>query len=250
MDDFLRLFVGYDEREAAAYHVFCQSVIEHSSIPVSFIPLHKKVLGAFDFQRDGTNAFTFSRYLVPYLCDFRGWAIFCDGDMAITADIADLWEERLHHTFNKAVVLVKHDYQSRHSRKYVGSALESDNVNYPRKNWSSVMLWNCSHAANLVLAPSFVADKDPSYLHRFYWLKDDQIGELPSTWNYLVGEEAPASARLFHYTLGVPGFKYYADDFGSWHWHTNLIRALRCGSETPSTMVIRSEERVGERITK
>jgi len=243
LDDVLRVFVGFDPREAVAYHVFTQSVLEHASQPVSFTPLTTKALG--NFQRDGTNAFTFSRYLVPYLSDFSGWAIFCDGDMVVTRDIAELWEERSHFSFNKAVALVKHDYRTKHPKKYIGSNMESANFDYPRKNWSSVMLWNCGHAANRVLTHEYIRDKPGDFLHRFGWLKDEQIGDLWGGWNYLVGEQPPSSSSLYHYTLGVPGFKHYVDDHASWHWHTTLVKALKCGNEIPSAMVERAEERVG-----
>ena len=243
--DNVRIFVGYDPREAIAYHVFAQSVIEHSSVPVSLVPLAAGMLGKFNGQRDGSNAFTFSRYLIPYLCDFIGWAIFCDGDMVVTRDIVELWNEKEHMVFNKAVALVKHDYKTRHPRKYVGTTLESRNIDYPRKNWSSVVLWNCSHAANKVLTPEYVGDKSGDFLHRFQWLSDDQIASLPPEWNVLVREDPPSGGALFHYTLGIPGFDYYKDDYGSWHWHGSLVRALRCGRDKPSTVVKRAEERVG-----
>lgn len=242
--DSLRIFVGFDSREAVAYHVFCQSVIERASIPVSFHPLHGPMLSQFDGQRDGTNAFTFSRYLVPYLCAFNGWALFMDGDMVVDTDIAAIQEyQRLH--YNKALSVVKHDYRTRHARKYIGSKLENKNLDYPRKNWSSVILWNCSHFSNRVLVPDYVQDCPPSFLHRLGWVADKDIGELPTDWNHLVGEYPPAGPNVYHYTLGVPGLKHYADDTGSWKWHVCLRNALECAGEIPSEMVKRAEERVG-----
>jgi lipopolysaccharide biosynthesis glycosyltransferase len=235
----IRLFVGYDPREAAAYHVFCQSVIETSRFPVAFYPLHKPMLNGFDGQRDGTNAFIFSRYLVPMLCGYEGWAIFADGDMAVTRDIAELWHYQDEYK-DKAVAVVKHDYKTRSFKKYLGSALESPNLDYPRKNWSSVILWNCGHVSNRILSPEYVAEGVPQHLHRFGWLKDSQIGALPPEWNYLVGEHAPASAALYHYTLGVPGIKHYAEDHGSWHWHRALESALECAGEDRVKMVRRA----------
>ena len=236
----IRIFVGYDPREAAAYHVFCQSVIEHSSVPVAFYPLHKEMLSDFDGQRDGTNAFIFSRYLVPYLCNFEGYALFLDGDMVCTRDIAELMQET-----GKAVEVVHHDYKTKFSRKYIGSSLENSNIDYPRKNWSSVILWNCGHQDNKVLTPEFVTSSTGQYLHRFSWLQDNQIGELPSDWNYLVGEFPPGPASIYHYTLGVPGLRYYADTHASWNWHKTLLTALVCAKESPSEMVKRAEDRIG-----
>lgn len=209
------LYVGFDPREAAAYHVFCQSVINHSSVPVAFIPLHRPMLANFDGQRDGTNAFIFSRYLIPYLSGYKGWAIFADGDMLLRTDINALWEMR---SIDHAVQVVKHDYQTKNPRKYIDTPIENDNIDYPRKNWSSVVLWNCGHQSNRVLTRKFVEEAGGSFLHRFQWLKDEEIGELPKDWNHLVGEYPPSDARLVHYTLGIPAFSHYTNCEHSKEW--------------------------------
>lgn len=241
----VRLFVGFDQKEALAYHVFCQSVIDHASVPVSFIPVHHGLLKGFDAKRDGSNAFTFSRYLVPHLCGFNGWAIFADSDMVCDQDIKALWDLREAHTFDQAVCVVKHEYQTRHPVKYVGTSMQCENADYPRKNWSSLILWNCGHFANKALSPEFVAQQTPQFLHRFEWLKDQQIGELPHDWNYLVSEYAPSSAALYHHTLGVPGIRHYADAYGSWQWHRSLVRAMECAGEDPMRVMGRAVDRVG-----
>lgn len=240
MDATLRIFCGYDAREAAAYHVFCQSVIDRATAPVSFAPLVG--LGAFEGQRDGSNAFTYSRFLVPYLCDFKGWALFADGDMVVTRDIQELFA---HKDESKAVLVVPHDYKTRHRRKYIGSEMECPNVDYPRKNWSSVVLWNCAHPSNAVLTRDYIAGASSSHLHRFEWLKEIDIGALPSDWNHLVDEDPPSTPLLAHYTLGVPGLRYYADCRASWHWHQALLKALECGGEHAGAMVERAYTRVG-----
>lgn len=240
----IRIFVGFDQREAIAYHAFCQSVIEKASQPVEFIPLARNLLDDFDGQQDGTNAFIFSRYLIPYLCNFQGWALFFDGDMICTGDVANLWNDR-ERLYDKAVSVVKHDYVTKSRRKYIGSNIENDNVDYPRKNWSSVMLWNCSHYANRQLTPEAVANKGAVFLHRFQWLDDKYIGELMPTWNHLVGENPPGPANLYHQTLGVPFIKHYADDFASWHAHRTLVNMLECAGEDPVDLVLRSTQRAG-----
>lgn len=214
------IFCGFDPRETAGYHVFCQSVIDKASVPVSFIPLHKPLLDGFDGQRDGTNAFIYSRFLVPALMGYSGWAIFADAcDMVCVEDIAKLWNERENNHFNKAVAVVKHVYKTGHARKYIGTPMESDNESYPRKNWSSLILWNCSHYANRRLTPELVTESPGSFLHRFQWLEDQQIGELPPEWNCLVGEMDTAGASLLHHTLGSPGFDYYRHGDASEHFH-------------------------------
>lgn len=225
MREVIPIYVGYDPREAATYHVFCQSVVEHASVPVSFHPLHKPMLDGFDGQRDGSNAFIYSRFLVPYLQGFSGYAVFADGDMVDLDDIADLWELRN----DKAVSVVKHEYKTKCARKYVGTDLEADNADYPRKNWSSVMLWNCAHSANRILTPEFVSQSPGSLLHRFGWLKDDQIGELPETWNALAVEQDISAASLVHYTLGNPGMQHYRNCDGADHWHRARKNMLKAG---------------------
>ena len=219
MSHAIPLYVGYDPREAACLHVFEQSVIDKATVPVAFHPLSSKMLSGFDGQKDGSNAFIYSRFLVPYLQNYTGWAIFADGDMALVEDIAKLWALRDEFIVNKAVCVVKHEYQTRHPRKYIGTPMEADNVSYPRKNWSSVMLWNCAHMANRILTPELVAESPGSFLHRFSWLNDNQIGELPPEWNVLVGEQETSMASLLHYTLGAPGFSNYKYCDASEHWH-------------------------------
>jgi lipopolysaccharide biosynthesis glycosyltransferase len=221
----LPIFVGFDPREAACYHVFCQSVLARASVPVSFTPLHAPTIANFDGQKDGSNAFIYSRFLVPHLMGYSGWAIFCDGDMVVLDDIAKLWAERENHTFDKAVAVVKHDYKTKRSRKYIGTPMEAANADYPRKNWSSVMLWNCGHYANRRLTPELVTESPGSFLHRFQWLDDRQIGALAPEWNVLVGEQDTAGASLLHYTHGAPGFSHYANCDASEHWRRALKKA-------------------------
>lgn len=235
----MKLYVGYDPREAAVYHVFCQSIIEHASGPVSFTPLHSPMLDNFDGQQDGTNAFIYSRYLVPYLNGYDGWALFVDGDMVVTADIYELFDLR---DESKAIQVVHHDYQCT-PRKYIGSPLESDNINYPRKNWSSVMLFNCGHRSNRILTPEFVSTAGPKALHRFEWLNDSEIGELPPEWNWLVGEYPEARAKLYHHTLGSPGFEHYMRCDSSHDWNRCLLNALNMEGENAMEMVRRAQWR-------
>jgi len=214
----LKIFVGFDGKvEPVAYHTFCQSVIEKASISVSFTPLALNTLSEYkETHTDGSNAFIYSRFLVPYLCDFKGMALFVDGDMICRTDIAEiLWE----HDQDEALKVVKHYYQTKHPVKYLGAK----NEDYPKKNWSSVMLWNCGHHLNKQLTPQFVMDKPGKYLHRFEWLKhEDQVGKLDDTWNWLETEyEYNPDAKLVHHTLGTPCFKdYQSTDYSQEWWDT------------------------------
>ena len=202
----INLYVGYDEREAIAYHVFCHSVIKNTSVPVKITPLVLSQLKEFnETHRDRSNDFIYSRFLTPYLNEFDGWAIFADGDMICQADLKELIGMA---DPNKALMVVKHDYQTKASIKYLGNI----NENYPRKNWSSVILWNCSHPKHKILTPEFVSNQTGKFLHRFSWLDDNDIGELPVEWNWLACEyEKNTDAKLIHYTLGTPCFKDYRD---------------------------------------
>jgi lipopolysaccharide biosynthesis glycosyltransferase len=202
----INLYVGYDEREAIAYHVFCHSVIKNTSIPVKITPLVLSQLKEFnETHQDRSNDFVYSRFLTPYLNEFNGWAIFADGDMICQADLKELIGMA---DPNKALMVVKHDYQTKASIKYLGNI----NENYPRKNWSSVILWNCSHPKHKILTPEFVSKQTGKFLHRFSWLDDNDIGELPIEWNWLACEyEKNTEAKLIHYTLGTPCFKDFRD---------------------------------------
>jgi len=208
------LVVGFDQREAVAYHTFCQSVIDQSSLPVRFLPLAEQTLAGYrETHTDGSNRFIYSRFLTPYLMGFGGWAIFADGDMVCNADIAQLWRLRDN---SKAVMVVKHDYQTKVSQKYLGNK----NENYPRKNWSSLVLWNCGHPSNAVLSPAFIQEKPGAFLHRFNWLQDNEIGELPKLWNWLAIEYPEnLQANLIHYTLGTPCLTDYKNTEMSSEWH-------------------------------
>ena len=204
------LYYGFDARESIGAHVFQHSVLTRSSVPVSFIPLHLENMRKFyeEHHTDGTNTFIYSRFLIPYLQNYQGWAIFMDGaDMLCMDDIANLWNER---DMYKAVQVVKHDYTTKQNRKYIGTGMEANNENYQRKNWSSVMLINCSHYAWRQVTPEMVQRTSGAILHRFVWMKDDEIGEIPKEWNHLVIEQdANQKAKLAHFTLGIPGFKHY-----------------------------------------
>jgi hypothetical protein len=218
MSTVLKVFCGFDQREAAGWHAFAQSVIERCSRPVSLIPMK------LDLQRDGSNAFTYSRFLVPYLCDFNGWALWLDGaDMIAVDDLENLFE---HRDGWHAAHVVKHDYRTKHGRKYVGTEMESDNRDYPRKNWSSVILWDCGHYMNRCLTPKYVTEQEGAFLHRFAWLPDDRIGELPPEWNWLTDEfGANTAARLLHFTAGIPAIDAYKRSPHAQMWHLQHARS-------------------------
>ena len=215
----INLFVGFDPREAVAYHVFCNSIIQNTSVPVQITPLALSQLQEFNETHDDrSNDFVYSRFLTPYLSDFKGWTIFADGDMICQGDLKELIDMA---DPSKAVMVVKHDYQTKATQKYLGNI----NEDYPRKNWSSVILWNCEHPKHKILTPDFVSKQTGKFLHRFSWLDDQDIGELPLEWNWLASEyRVNREAKLIHFTLGTPCFKDYknSDMADIWYHYYDL----------------------------
>ena len=211
----IKVFIGFDQVEAIAYHVLSQSIIDHASEPVAIVPLDVKMP-----QTDASNGFVYSRFLVPELCEYQGWAIFMDSDMVCLDDIAKLWALR---DKKYAVQVVKHDYKTKHPVKYLGNK----NEDYPRKNWSSLVLWNCAHPAHKFMDRNRVSHETGQYLHRFEWLLDQEIGELPLEWNWLAMEYPDnPEAKIVHYTIGTPCFKDYSNCEMSSHWRKSYHRML------------------------
>ena len=221
MNDIVDIVVGFDQREAVAYHAFTQSVIEKSSIPIRFLPLNINSLTNYkETHEDGSNEFIYSRFLVPYLMNFKGWAIYADGDMVCLEDIKKLWNLR----DNKyAIQVVKHDYKTKIKNKYWGNK----NENYPRKNWSSLILWNCEHKSHKVLTPDFIQKQKGAFLHRFNWIKDSEIGDINKEWNWLAMEyEEKQDINLIHYTIGTPCFEEYQNSSLASYWKTSFLSML------------------------
>jgi lipopolysaccharide biosynthesis glycosyltransferase len=214
----ISLFIGFDPREAIAFHVCSNSVIRHSTSPLSINPLALNLLQGYKEQHtDGSNHFIYSRFLVPHLMNYQGWAIFIDGDMLLRTDITDLYNLR---DERYAVQVVKHNYKTKMPIKYLGSK----NEDYPCKNWSSVIIWNCQHPKNKLLTLDFIQNAKGAQLHRFTWLNEQEIGELPKEWNWLPDEYGKnENAKLLHYTLGTPCFHDFATTPMGDEWHRERI---------------------------
>ena len=221
------VFVGYDPREAIAYHVCANSIIRNASAPVAIIPVALNLFTDYEETHgDNSNHFVYTRFLVPYLMDFKGRAIFIDGDMVVRGDIIELYES-LQTAHDVAVV--KHDYKTRMPVKYMGAP----NEDYPRKNWSSVIVWDCQSYPNRRLTPDFVQKQPGSFLHRFAWIDDDRIQALPTEWNWLPDELGEnTQAKLLHYTLGTPCFREFADTTQAAEWHKERALTDYCQQRT------------------
>lgn len=214
----LKVFIGYDAVETVAWHAMAHSIYTKSSMPVAITPLSLENLKAeFWRERDAkqSNEFSYTRFLVPHLCNYEGYALFFDCDMMLRVDIAEIMQI-IEAQPGKAVYVVKHDYTPRDEIKFLGTT----QYKYPRKNWSSVVLWNCSHPANRCVDTEFVNTQSPMTLHRFSWLKDEDIGELDVRWNWLVGEymDPPTDVKNVHWTVGGPWFDEYQNADFSEEW--------------------------------
>ena len=199
MNDILHIFIGYDEVETVSWHVLCQSIIARATRPVAFHPVKRSLLkSCHDRARDPkqSNEFSFTRFLVPYLMGYKGVALFMDSDMMLRTDISELFDV-VDLKEGNSVYVCKHEYQPRNVQKYLGAV----QYPYPRKNWSSVMLFNCAHYDCRRLTPEYVNKASGLDLHRFNWTEDDRIGSIPLEWNWLVGEyKHNPEAKNVHWT--------------------------------------------------
>lgn len=208
------IFIGYDPRESVAFDVLAHSIWRRSSVPVSITPLR---LDQLPMTRDRhplqSTDFSFSRFLVPYLAGYRGWAIFMDCDMLCLDDIADLWALR---DERYSVMVVKHQHEPTTDRKFLGAV----QTRYEKKNWSSLMLFNCATCRRLM--PYYVNEATGLDLHQFKWTNEELIGEIPSRWNVLVGTQREANPGLLHYTEGGPYFEAYRECEYAKEWFDEL----------------------------
>ena len=206
MNNRLKIYVGYDSREDIAWQVCKYSLLRHSSGDLEIHPLKLALLqeiGLYTRKQDNASTeFSLSRFLTPYLAAHDGWTIFVDCDFLFTTDIYNILDGKKR---DKAVYVVKHDYIPANAVKMDGQI----QTVYPRKNWSSFMLFNNAHPEVKSLNPETVNKESPAFLHRFKWLNDENIGDLPLAWNFLEGEYPKPKVLPYaiHYTNGGPWFK-------------------------------------------
>lgn len=218
----LRIFIGYDEREAVAYHVLVQSLIEHSSVPVSVTPLvrHQLPVRASRDAKASTD-FADTRFLCPWLCDFQGWSLFVDCDEMFTVDPKMLWDMR---DEQYSVMVRKHQHNPENERKF----LNQPQYSYKYKNWTSLMLFNNERCK--ALTPAYINSVPGLDLHQFKWLESDgEIGSLPMGWNYLVDHDYYEGVPpLIHWTDGGPYFNEYKYAPYSREWWGMYKKAVHC----------------------
>lgn len=234
----LKIFMGWDDREKTAYEVCKHSIEKHTRSDIQIIPLyHKELRRQGFFQRpwitealtgnrmdlvDGkgfSTEFSHTRFLIPELTKFKGWALFIDCDMLFRCDVKEIFA---HADDKYAVMCVKHRQQIKKMTKMDGSLQQS----YYRKNWSSFMLINCNHTSNAMLKKEIVNTATGGFLHGLSWLQDHEIGELPSYYNWIDGcSPGNVHPKVIHYSEGGPWFKDYQDCAFADEWY-NYYRSL------------------------
>ncbi|HEX5422711.1 MAG TPA: hypothetical protein VFW94_04130 [Candidatus Acidoferrales bacterium] len=205
-----RVFIGYDPREDAAYEVCRFSMLRRASVALEVQPLKLSTLretGYYSRPEDpkASTEFSYSRFLVPALAGYRGHALFCDCDFLWLADVANLIALV---DDSMAVQCVHHDYRPPEKIKMDGRPQSQ----YPRKNWSSLMLFNCGHPSTQRLTVDRVNAEHGSYLHGMQWADDSEIGSLPGEWNWLEGWNKLDRGMLpkaVHFTRGGPWFEQW-----------------------------------------
>ncbi len=224
----VRVFIGYDPREAIAFNVLAHSIQRRASRPVAIAPVMLSQLGALMWRERHplqSTEFSFSRFLVPYLCGYEGWAMFMDCDMLMLDDVARLWELR---DDRYAVMCVHHNHVPEEETKFLGQP----QTRFEKKNWSSVMLLNCARCR--ALTPDYVNSASGLELHRFHWLESEElIGEIPHRWNHLVDYDPAAPVdeiSNLHYTTGGPYFEDYEDCGYADLWTAERDDMVRRGS--------------------
>jgi hypothetical protein len=220
----LKVYVGWDPREDISYQV-CEHSIKRRDPGATVIALKQKdmrVSGIYrrDIDKLATTEFTFTRFFIPYLQNYQGWAVFCDCDFVWRVPTTELEQ---YCDDSKAVVCVQHDYKPGEGSMKMDGQVQTL---YPRKNWSSMVLWNCSHPKNQLLTPELLNKETPQFLHRFSWLEDSEIGSLPHYYNWLVGwykEPQDGVPKILHYTEGGPWFDGYRNCEYADIWKKEII---------------------------
>ncbi len=233
------IWIGYDTREQAAFDVARASIQKRltiKAIPVRGImfddvksrglywrPTERRLGKLWDTISGAymSTEFAISRFLVPHLATQGGYAVFLDCDVLAKGNLARLFNE-VHEQRGKAVYCVQHDHKPTHEVKMDGQVQTS----YARKNWSSVMVFDCDHPSNKKLTLDLINGARGLDLHQFCWLQDDEIGALDPKWNHLVDnsrETKPeVEPKVIHFTEGGPWMDGFMDVPWADDWRAEL----------------------------
>ena len=212
------IFIGYDSSnygQQLAYNVCKKSLLKYNN-NINIIQLNKKELENKNiFNRKdntGSTEFTYTRFLCPFLHNLynknnnNNWVLFCDSDFLWFCDIEEIFNQ--YNNPKYAVYCVKHQYQEcKNKFKMDGKKQEW----YPKKNWSSLMLFNCSHPSIKNLSTDNINNKNAKGLHRMEWCKEEEIGEIDKKYNYLVGYYNDLNYKALHYTDGGPWYENFRE---------------------------------------
>jgi Glycosyl transferase family 8 len=213
-----RIFIGYDPTQQIAYDVLCYSLEKHAKEPIEINAIDADKLPEFNRPVDplASTPFTYTRFLVPWLCGYQGTALFMDSDMLALGDISELFHLPMD---GLALRVRKHDYRPDETVKMGGKV----QTQYPRKNWSSLMLMNCAELE--VWTKEAVETQSGAWLHRFEPIPDEKIGDISEEWNVL--DEMTGPTKLLHYTSGgpwLPGCEHAAHA-DLWHEYRHEFEA-------------------------
>lgn len=201
MNNRYRIWIGYSTDEAQAFDVCAKSIKRRSSVPVEIYPIRQdwlRALGLYWRERNplASTEFSVTRFLTPCLAGYNGPALFMDSDFLVLADIRELFDL---YDPTYAVQCVKHEYSPTAETKMGGMT----QTVYPKKNWSSLMLFSSDHPDVKLLTPHKVNTETPLYLHRMQWTEDGSIGSLPEEWNFLVNHTRGIEPKGLHFTEGT-----------------------------------------------
>lgn len=218
----VKMFIGFDSKQALSYDTCRLSILDNSNIEIQSIMLPGLEAHGYFWRKDqGSTEFAFTRFLTPYLKGFYGYAIFCDSDFIWNCNPVELLDiiDPMH-----AVSVVKHNIQPSQVKK---TKMDDKNQSwYPRKNWSSLMVFNCDHPFCKKITPAIVSQSPAGYLHEFQWCNDQYIGTLPHTYNYLVGYYNDIKEpKAIHYTDGGPWHPGYENvEFADkWNYYKEKV---------------------------
>ena len=213
------VYVGWDSREDIAYRVAKHSIREHNDniniIPIKQHEMRERNLYWREIDKLASTEFTFTRFLVPYLNNFEGWALFVDCDFLFRIDPEEIFAQA---DDRYAVMCAQHDYKVEDGSVKMDGKVQHA---YPRKNWSSMMLINCGHPFAQKLSLNNVNHQSGAWLHRFEWCDDKYVGQLSHEYNWLVGvykEPQDGSPKVLHYTEGCPFMPGYEDSEYAEEW--------------------------------
>lgn len=205
------VYIGYDAREHIAATI-CKFSIEKRCPGVDVKFLKSQEIPEFVRPRDETQAtdFTYTRFMIPSIENYKGFSIFCDCDFLFLDDIENLFDAV---DKTKAVSVVKHPQYIPRSNTKMDGVIQRP---MRRKNWASLMVLNNDLCR--ALTPKYVNAASGSDLHQFGWLWDDEIGSISLDWNTLDDYYELDNPRAIHYTDGGPWFTKYMETYYTQYW--------------------------------